>query len=238
MLDNKKLIVIICAVLLSCAYSIYYIYDNSTVSAETMIDRQIVIDAGHGGEDGGAVGLYEVVEKNINLSIALKLQGLFEASGFDVIMTRTEDVSIYEDGSDTLKQQKTTDLKARLNIANRNSNAIMVSIHQNSFTDSRYSGAQVFYGGENSYSKPLAESIQQAFIAYIQPDNTRQIQKITSSVYLVYNADIPAVLTECGFLSNPDDALNLADADYQKKVAFSIYSGVLNFYENNTLEVE
>ena len=212
---------------------IWFIQQNGQIaptSASVVPQRQVVIDAGHGGEDGGATA-NGVVEKDINLSIALSLADMLRAAGFDVIMTRTEDVSIYDESAKSLKDKNRSDILNRLKIANENPNAIMVSVHQNKFEQSRYSGAQMFYGKNNEWSKPLAECIQQSFIDQIQPNNTRVIKPITSSVYLINNAQTPAVLVECGFLSNQEEAAKLSDDTYQKQVAFTIFTGILSFYQ-------
>lgn len=213
--------------------TVHYIDRTAQVGTKPAIERQIVIDAGHGGEDGGAEGLYNLVEKNINLSIALKLRDMLALSGFDVIMTRTEDVSIYDDSANTTREKKRSDILKRLEIANSNPNAMMVSVHQNKFEQSKYSGAQMFYGLENELSQPLADCLQKRFVANIQPDNARQIKPITSSVYLIHKAKIPAVLAECGFLSNPDEAAKLSTEEYQSQVAFTLYCGILEFYEQS-----
>ena len=210
-----------------------YIDRTAQVGTKPAIERQIVIDAGHGGEDGGAEGLYNLVEKNINLSIALKLRDMLALSGFDVIMTRSEDISIYDDSANTTREKKRSDIKKRLEIANGNPNAIMVSIHQNKFEQSQYSGAQMFYGLQNELSQPLAECLQKRFVANIQPDNAREIKPIPSSVYLIHKAKIPAVLAECGFLSNPDEAKKLSQEEYQNQVAFTLYCGIVEFYDQS-----
>lgn len=217
-------------IVIGCIYFIYHNGQVTPVSVSGMPQRQVVVDAGHGGEDGGATA-NGVVEKDINLSISLELADLLENAGFDVVMTRTEDVSIYDENVKSLKAKKRSDILNRLEIANNNPNAIMVSVHQNKFEQSRYSGAQMFYGTENEWSKPLAESIQQSFIDQIQPNNTRVIKPVTSSVYLIHHAQTPAVLVECGFLSNHEEAAKLADDTYQRQVAFTIFTGILSFYQ-------
>lgn len=197
--------------------------------------RQIVIDPGHGGEDGGAqVG--NIVEKDINLSISKILADMMQEAGFEVILTRTEDISIYDESSTGLKNKKRSDIMNRLKIANDNPDAVMISIHQNKFPQSQYYGAQMFYGKQNKLSKPLAESLQSSIISMLQPDNTRKIKPITKSVYLVNNAKSPAVLCECGFLSNPAEAAKLTDPNYQKQLAFAIRSGILDFYNGDYTE--
>lgn len=197
--------------------------------------RQIVIDPGHGGEDGGAQ-TSNLSEKDINLSISNILADMMREAGFEVILTRTEDVSIYDESSAGLRNKKRSDIMNRLKIANDNPDAIMVSIHQNKFPQSQYYGAQMFYGKKNEWSKPLAESLQQSIVGMLQPENTRMIKPITKSVYLINNAKSPAVLCECGFLSNPAEGAKLADPTYQKQMAFAIKTGVLNFYNNEDIQ--
>lgn len=220
-------------ILLAAVMGVQYVYQTASVSAKPSLERLVVIDPGHGGEDGGAEGLYQVVEKSVNLSISLKLKKMLEISGYEVIMTRTEDISIYEPGSVSLRQKKRSDLQKRLKIINKNPNAMVISIHQNKFSQSQYSGAQMFYGEKNPLSRPLAEQIQRSFVSRLQPENTRQVKPISSNVYLIRNAEPPAVLVECGFLSNPEEAKNLADDTYQAKVAFTIYAGIIEFYQQS-----
>ncbi|MBC5787566.1 MULTISPECIES: N-acetylmuramoyl-L-alanine amidase [Clostridiaceae] len=227
----KYVVVSVCLIVFVSLFCIHEIKTVTTVGTTPQLKRQIIIDPGHGGEDGGAEGLYQAVEKNINLDISLELADLFRASGFEVILTRDHDVSIYDDSAKSLRQKKRSDLKKRLEIANDNPQAIFISVHQNKFEQNQYSGAQIFYGEKNASSKLLAESLQQAFVANLQPENTRQVKPITSSVYLIQNAKPVAVLAECGFLSNPEESKKLLDSTYQKQVAFTLYSGILRFYE-------
>lgn len=211
---------------------------NSIVQTNTKPDnvKTIVIDAGHGGEDGGAVGVDGICEKDINLSIANKLQFLFEFNGYNVVMTRDSDKSIHDDNCKTMIERKKSDIRNRLKIIQENKNAIVLSIHQNKFEQKSCKGAQIFYGKKNENSKILAECLQKSFVNKLQPDNKRTIQKDNRKIYLLENATTPIVLVECGFLSNYEDAKNLVDDDYQKKIAFTIFKGVLDYYdtiENN-----
>lgn len=189
----------------------------------------IVIDAGHGGFDGGAVGVDGIVEKDINLSIALKLYDLFTVNGFDAVLTRDSDISLHRQEDTTLRKKKNSDLHNRLAIASSYENAILLSIHQNKFTHSRFNGAQIFYGPKNEKSEPFAEIMQRRFIEMLQPENTRKYKKTGDSVFLIYNAPMPALLVECGFLSNPEEAYQLIDAEYQQKVAFTIFAGTMEY---------
>lgn len=190
--------------------------------------RTVVIDAGHGGEDGGATGKAGTIEKGINLAIAKDLQDLLLASGYRVVMTRTEDEAISDD-LDTIRQRKTSDLHNRLKVIESQGNCIFVSIHQNQFPQSQYHGTQIFYSRNTENSKTLAESIRARVVGLLQNDNTRQTKPATSSIYLLWNAKVPAVLVECGFLSNPEEEQRLNDSAYQKQLAFAICCGVLDY---------
>ena len=192
---------------------------------------KIIIDAGHGGFDGGATTKDGIVEKDINLNIALYLKDYLTFFGFDVLMTREIDESTEDEGLTSIRSKKTSDLHNRMNIMSETDNAIFVSIHQNSYPVSKYSGAQVFYSKNfSSESSDLAQKIQENIVYYLQPENTRQIKPCGTSVYLIYNAVKPAVLVECGFLSNYEEAELLNSGDYQKKMANSIAIGILEFY--------
>ncbi|MEG0570224.1 MAG: N-acetylmuramoyl-L-alanine amidase [Oscillospiraceae bacterium] len=213
---------------------LYFSTKRESIKVVAGIDfaRQIVIDAGHGGADPGAIGINGSEEKDINLSIALNLRDILILNGYDVIMTRDTDKSIHNPIYKEIAKQKTSDLKTRLKIIHTYPNAVVISVHQNHFEESRYKGAQMFYGRNNSLSKTLAQEIQTSFASLIQKDNNRKIKESTSDVYIIHNAKNPIVLVECGFLSNKDDAANLSDPEYQKKVAFTIYAGIGNFFMN------
>ena len=188
----------------------------------------VIIDAGHGGEDGGASD-NGLLEKDVNLSVALKLRDMLTAAGYRVKMTRDEDISLGQ--GDTVRARKIDDTKKRVEIAD--SGSCLISIHQNKFTDSRYSGAQIFYSPNEPSAKVLAESIQGEFNSRIQPEKPRQVVKTGKNLYLFYHAQNTAVLCECGFLSNPDEEALLATEEYQYKVAYCIYSGLLKWYDGD-----
>jgi len=190
--------------------------------------KTIVVDAGHGGEDGGAQGKSRVLEKDLNLAIAKDLQSLLQAAGFRVVMTRTSDTALSND-LDTIRARKTSDLKNRLRLVESQNSCILVSIHQNFFTQSRYSGSQLFYSQHSDDSKVLAEAIRARITGLLQKNNTRKCKPATSSIYLLWNTKVPAVLVECGFLSNDEEAALLNNQQYQKKMAFSIYCGLLDY---------
>ncbi len=193
--------------------------------------KTVVIDSGHGGEDGGAIGIDGISEKDINLEIAKKLKYLFEFNGMNVVMTRDSDKSIHDEGCKTISEKKKSDIRNRLKIIEDTDNAIVLSIHQNKFEQKSCKGAQIFYGKNNEDSEVLAEYLQKSFINKLQPENKRTIQKDNRKLYLLENATCPIVLIECGFLSNYEDAKNLSDDDYQKKIALTIFKGVMDYYE-------
>lgn len=206
---------------------------DEAVSAEISEKELIVvIDAGHGGEDSGAVA-NSVLEKDINLEIALKLRDMLKASGIEVKMIRESDVSIYDTASGTIRERKVSDLKNRVEIVNSNKKNILVSIHQNKFEQSKYSGAQMFYSTNNDKSQILAENIRKSITGLIQPENKRELKKGRSDIYLLNKATVPAVIVECGFISNEEEAKNLSNEEYQSKMAFAIYCGILEYKNKN-----
>lgn len=170
------------------------------------------------------------MEKDLNLSIALKLQEYFEQNGTYVILTRSDDNGIY-DGSGSIRSKKNSDLKNREKIIEESDADIFLSIHMNKFTESKYSGPQVFFSPNNEESKVLAEEVQKSLIEGLKPKSEREIKKADSSIYLLKKANIPAILIECGFLSNSDEERKLIDEKYQQRIAWSIYAGVLKYYD-------
>lgn len=188
--------------------------------------RCIVIDAGHGGEDGGAISCTGRLESGINLEIALRLRDLMHLLGYETKMIRTTDVSVYTTGT-TIAQKKVSDLKNRVQMVNETENALLLSIHQNQFSESRYSGAQVFYAATEG-SEALAKRLQSAFAASVNTGSHREA-KASSGVYLMERIDCTGVLIECGFLSNPQEEALLLSPEYQKKLCCVIASSVSSF---------
>jgi len=189
----------------------------------------IIIDAGHGGIDGGAVGIGNVIEKDINLEIALILRDLFVINGFEVVMTREQDISIHDPDVTGIRAQKVSDLRNRLAMTERYADNIFISIHQNIFRDPGQWGTQVFYGPEHTGSALLAELVQRNIVAMMQPENRRQHRQGQSNLFLIYNIRSPAILVECGFLSNAQDVESLLDSQYQAQIAFAIFCSTLQF---------
>ncbi len=240
---SKGKITIIAIISLLAALNILIQGDDviTTSSINKFKVEQIIIDAGHGGVDPGATGVGGETEKDINLSIALKLECMLKINGFNTIMIREEDISIHDDEAVTVREQKVSDLRNRLEITNENPNSITVSIHQNVYQQSNQTGAQMFYGANNPLSESLATCLQNAFIINLQPDNTREIKEATKSVYLINNATTPIVLAECGFLSNAEEAALLSQESYQTHVAFTLFYGIIEFInetENSTKILE
>jgi N-acetylmuramoyl-L-alanine amidase len=187
----------------------------------------IIIDAGHGGIDGGATSCTGIPESHINLQISLRLNDLVQLLGFETKMIRKTDTSVYTEGN-TIAAQKVSDLKQRVKLVNETKNAVLVSVHQNTFLDSRYSGAQVFYANDDT-SRELAKVMQADLISNLNPGSKRQC-KSSDGIYLMQNIQRPGVLIECGFLSNPEEEANLLTAEYQKQIASVVATCISRFY--------
>ena len=222
------LAVVLSLAVLSTAVTMGYKY--ITVSASYKNRNTVILDAGHGGFDGGAVASDGTVEKEINLKITLAAAKFLRQSGFNVILTRENDVSTDDVETEKISTRKKSDLKNRLNLMKDYKDAVFVSIHLNKFTTSAANGSQVFYS-RSEESKRLGDCIQKSIVAKLQPENTRVNKLATSSTYLLYNATVPSVLVECGFLSNKAELEKLKDKDYQNKMAFSIYCGILEYFK-------
>ena len=203
----------------------------TTIAQMQPIEREhtVVIDAGHGGVDGGATSCTGVLESNINLEIALRLEDLMHLLGYQTIMIRRDDISVYTEG-ETIAQKKISDLKERVRIVNETENGILVSIHQNTFSDNRYGGAQVFYANTNQ-SKELANILQNKLISTVNNGSNRQSKK-AEGVYLMNQIKRTGVLIECGFLSNPTEEAMLRSEAYQKKLCCAIAASVSVFINN------
>ena len=193
----------------------------------------IVLDAGHGGIDGGCTSADGIPEKGINLSILLRLRDLLRISGYEVVVTRDSDRSIHDDGVEGIAAQKSSDMDNRLALFNSEQNAVCISIHQNQFTDPIYSGAQMFYSASNKRNEALAQSLQSSFAELLQPDNTREIKQCGKELFLCYYSENPTVMAECGFLSNPEEAALLNTEEYQQKVAMVLFKGLSDFLEES-----
>lgn len=197
----------------------------SDLTASSTVTAYILIDPGHGGEDGGTVAIDGTTEKHINLAISSRLYDLFILFGFDTAITRRTDTSIHAPNCDTTREKKVSDMRNRLTMYEQADTVI--SIHQNHFSAPQYAGAQVFYSAADPRSKSLAESVQSSIIHLLQPDNNRQIKKATDGIYLLHHTSRCAILVECGFLSNPTERERLKDNVYQQHLAIAVFHGYL-----------
>ncbi len=232
-LKNKKFLWVFLSLLLIVTASVPVInLQGNKIAAGLNInnDKLVIVDAGHGGFDGGAVAHDGTVEKDINLEISTALSELLALHGYDVIMTRTSDTGTEDDFTKPIQTRKVSDLKNRLALMNKYPGAIFVSIHLNKFTASSAKGAQVFYSKNNPDSYTLGDSIQNTIRVKLQPENTRVIKQGTKSTYLLYNAKIPAVIVECGFISNKEELEKLKDYSYKRQLAFSVFCGINDYF--------
>ena len=190
----------------------------------------LILDAGHGGEDGGAVSLTGVPESQINLEIVKRMDDLLGLYGVAPVLLREEDISLHDDGAATLREKKVSDLKNRVDMIEAVEDAVLISIHQNTYTDGRYRGTQVFYAPTEG-SLELAAQLQSVVRTSLQPENSRQEKAIPGTVYLLNHISCPGVLVECGFLTNGEEEALLRDAGYQKKLAAALVSAWLTWPE-------
>lgn len=197
--------------------------------AENHAPVTLVLDAGHGGFDGGAESESGMSEQAVNLSVAQRTQLLARFFGVKTVMTRVDAQALDYDPSRTVRENKVADIRAREKIVGAVASPVFVSIHLNKFPEPQYHGAQVFYSINHAGGKPLAEAIQRALIEGCDPDNRRAAKQAESSVYLMRTLRCPAVIVECGFLSNPEEETRLADENYHKKLAACIVTGFLRY---------
>ncbi|MFD2615180.1 N-acetylmuramoyl-L-alanine amidase CwlD [Paenibacillus gansuensis] len=191
--------------------------------------KVIALDAGHGGPDGGAVSKQGVIEKEINLAIALQLRDFLQQAGAVVVMTREEDKDLASQETKGYSKRKSEDLLKRVEFIRNNRSDLLISIHMNAIPSPKWSGAQSFYYPKHQDNQLLAALIQDELKRNLENTN-RLVKQMPNAVYLMKAMDIPSALVEVGFLSNPEEAQLLADEKYQKKVAASIYTGILRYY--------
>lgn len=201
--------------------------------ANEISEKIVIIDAGHGGEDGGAIGKNGVYEKDLNLIIAKDLAEMLTANGNTVIMTRDSDVMLYDRNVDFKGRKKMLDLAARLKIGEKYEDCIFISIHMNTFPQEKYRGLQVYYSPNVEESALLADKIQASVADHIQPDNDRKIKKANGSIFLLDRIHRPAVLIECGFISNSEECALLCREEYRQKLTLSIFCGICEYFSEN-----
>lgn len=206
---------------------------SDSVSATADDLPLIIIDPGHGGEDGGTQSSDGTLEKKINLEISVKIRELLNEYGYETLMTRDGDYMIYDESVSTQREKKVSDIHNRMKIVEESDDCILISVHQNYFTESKYDGTQVFYSKNNPDSKILADEIQKSVVSSLQPENTRQIKESGTDIYLLYHSQVPSVMVECGFMSNEAEANKLKDEEYQQKMAQAIVDGLGNYINSN-----
>ncbi len=200
----------------------------------TDVSRAVVIlDAGHGGADGGAVSLNNVPEAQINLKITFKIRDFMGFLGIPAALTRDSEGSLDYDPGKTLRENKSADIKARLRMSQNMPLCDFLSIHLNKFGQSKYYGAQVFYGDKNADSQRLADTIQSALREYLDKDNERQAKPAPKTVFLMKNIEAPTVTVECGFLSNPEEEARLVSDEYQTMVAIAVTKGYTEYLRSS-----
>ena len=235
----KKIFVLSSAIIrllilaLSLALGVDASLNNASAASAVPTKRTVIIDAGHGGEDSGAIGSGEVYEKNLNLEIALKLGEYLKSSGYDVIYTRTEDKLLYSEEQNIKGLRKIHDLKNRVLIANSYEKALFISIHMNSFGAQSCSGLQVYYSSVTDGSKILAQKVQSSVVEKLQPNNHRAIKE-GKDIYLLENSENDAILIECGFISNPEECKKLLEKEYQKELCFAILCGIIEYNKTDS----
>lgn len=201
---------------------------NATMQAASQL--YILIDAGHGGADGGATGADGTQEKAVNLAVSRTLAALLQVMGLETGMTREDDRSIHTEGATSLREQKVSDMHNRLALYDEAT--LVVSVHQNHFSQSQYHGTQIFCSPNDPQSRVLGAAVREQVLTLLQPENTRELKTADDGVFLLANTKTPAVLVECGFLSNLEECRKLATADYQRQMAFAIAGGVFSFLQN------
>ena len=229
---NKKTIRIFVLSIFVVALGFAFISDQKEVVPTVSLPvsgKTIVIDAGHGKPDEGAESSRGTTEAETNLKIALKLQNLLEQSGSSVILTRSDENAIYDIDSKTLRQKKISDIHNRVKIGNESSADIFVSIHLNKIPQQQYDGWQTFYNANSAEGQKLAVSIQNNLNDAIQRENNR-VAKSIDNIYIVKHVEIPITIVECGFLSNPDEEKMLLEDEYQNKLAWGIYNGIIDYF--------
>lgn len=232
LLQRKRMLLILGAVFLSIFSFLFgsnYMYKTVETVSLPVSGKTIILDAGHGGEDQGAESKNGTTEAKTNLAITLKVQKLLEQSGCNVILTRSDDKAIYDVDAKTLRQKKSSDIKNRVKIGNESSADIFVSIHLNKIPQNQYYGWQTFYKNGNEQGKKLAASIQNSLNQAIEKENKRVPLKI-DNVYIIKNVEIPTSIVECGFLSNEEEEKQLMNEEYQDKLAWGIYTGIISYF--------
>ena len=233
---SKKRFGIISTILLISLFVFVFQVASSKQTVQTVSlpvsNKVIVLDAGHGKPDEGAQSSNGTTEAETNLKITLKVQSLLEQSGATVVLTRSDENAIYDLDKTTLRQKKISDIHNRVKIGNESSADIFVSIHLNKISQQQYYGWQCFYKQNDEKSTALAKSLQENLNDSIQKENKRVSMKL-DNVYIIKHVEIPISIVECGFLSNPEEETQLLSDDYQKRLAWGIYYGIMDYFYNS-----
>lgn len=228
---RKKMVWIVLLAAVAAGWGISYlpkpVQTAAIVPASVERVGTLVLDAGHGGEDGGAVSVTGVPESQINLAIVQRMDSILGLYGVAPVVLRNEDISLHDSGASTLREKKVSDLHNRVEMVEAETNPTLISIHQNSYPQGQYHGAQVFYAPTDG-SQVLAEHMQQGLRDALQPENSRQAKQIPETVYLMNHITCRAVLVECGFLTNPEEEALLRSSDYQTKLAAVLVAAFLS----------
>lgn len=225
------------SLVLLAGFALHGLNDNSSIAVTAPVDHPVIIlDAGHGGTDGGASGPDGTCEDDLNLQIVKKLDCVLSLLGENTLLTRSMDTDLSDPDAKSISQKKVTDIRNRVKMINSAGNAVLISIHQNTYQESKYHGAQVFYGREAG-SEALARAVQNSIAEHVDTSNLRQEKAISPDVYLMKHITVPAILVECGFLTNPEELQKLKSADYQKQLAVAIGVTCVNQISNTAPEV-
>ncbi|QSX06974.1 N-acetylmuramoyl-L-alanine amidase [Sedimentibacter sp. zth1] len=234
-LESVNIVFLIAIIILLLINVVFYFVYKNTETEKTNVDVvedkiSILIDPGHGGVDSGAVNKYGEHEAFLNLKISKYLMSFLDSTGFNVEMTRYTDDALYNQGANTtIREKKNEDLKNRVELINNSNADIVVSIHLNAFSQDKYYGAQTFYKAKDENSKKAAQIIQKNMKNILDKNNNR-VPQIKRDVRIIDCATKPIVLVECGFVSNPTESKLLCTKEYQEKVAWAIYSGLLEYF--------
>lgn len=231
MIIDKKYIILAAAVLVVSVTVVVLLLSGGKKQPVMAGGMKVVLDAGHGAPDGGAVGVDGTEEKDINLAITEKLREVLEGRGYTVVMTREGDSGLQDENAGTIREMKVSDMHKRREIVEKSGADLFISIHMNSFSDQKVSGLHIFYDKSHPNAENLAKSIQRK-IGEVTGAETHTVKTADASLFLMKNSPIPAILAECGFLSNPDEVKKLKDENYQAKIAWAIAEAIGEYIKN------
>lgn len=225
------------SLVLLAGFAMYGLKSHEAVTVTAPVEHPVfVLDAGHGGVDGGASAPDGTCEDDLNLQIVKRLDCVLSLLGEHTLFTRTMDTDLSDSDAQTISQKKVTDIRNRVELVNSAGNAVLISIHQNTYQEQKYHGAQVFYGREAG-SELLAKAVQEAIATHVDPGNLRQEKAVSPDVYLMKHITVPGILVECGFLTNPEELERLKSEGYQKQLAIAIGVAAVNQLSNHSPEV-